>query len=435
MGGMAVFASIALVGGSMVMNGAPAVQAQTPPQVPVAASPQSQPGTARRLRVYLDCEQCFSDYLRGEIGWVDFVRQAQDADIHLLASSRETGSGGREYVLRFVGAGRFQGNDKDLRAVSMTGDPEELRRGGVLDAVTVGLLSYMAVDGLPPGWALSVTPKAEEAGTAPPAADPWNLWVFRVGGSGSIRSEEAARETEWQGEASADRVTEAWKIGFGAQVEQRTERFDLDEDEPLKVTRRSRELEGFAAKSLGPHWSIGVESGVSASDFGNTKVIARASPAVEFSVFPYREYASRQLVLQYKVGAHHARYNEITLLGKERETVGRHEFGARFDQKQPWGSLEIGVEASQYLHDLSKYRLEAQADISWRVIRGLSVTVEAQASRVRDQISLPRRGATSEEVLLRLRELQSGYQVELQFGLTYSFGSLFNNVVNPRFGG
>lgn len=201
------------------------------------------------------------------------------------------------------------------------------------------------------------------------------------------------------------------------------------------MTRRSRELEGFAAKSLGPHWSIGVESGVSASDFGNTKLIARAWPAVEYSVFPYREYASRQLVLQYAVGAHHARYNEVTLLGKERETVGRHRFAARFDQKQPWGSLEVGVDASQYLHDLSKYRLEAQADISWRIIRGLSVTVEGQASRVRDQISLPRRGATPEEVLLRLRELQSGYQVELRFGLTYSFGSLFNNVVNPRFGG
>lgn len=409
-------------------------QVSTPPATTAVAA-QAPASAPRRLRVYLDCEQCFSDYLRGEIDWVDFVRQPQDADVHLLASSRETGSGGREYVLRFVGGGRFQGNDKDLRAVSMTGDPEDLRRGGVLDAVTVGLLSYMAVDGLPPGWALSVTPKSEEAGPAPPAADPWNLWVFRLSGSGSFQSEEATRETEWQGSAAADRVTEAWKIGFGAQVERRTERFDLDEDAPLKVTRRSRELEGFAAKSLGPHWSAGVESGVSASDFGNTTLIARASSAVEFSVFPYREYASRQLVLQYKVGVNHARYNEITLLGKDRETVGRHEFGARFDQKQPWGSLEVGVEASQYLHDFSKYRLEARADVSWRILRGLSVTIEAQASRVRDQISLPRRGATQEEVLLRLRELQSGYRVELQFGLSYSFGSLFNNVVNPRFGG
>ena len=41
---------------------------------------------------------------------------------------------------------------------------------------------------------------------------------------------------------------------------------------------------------------------------------------------------------------------------------------------------------------------------------------------------------TSEEVLLRLRELQSGYQVSVDISLTYSFGSIFNNIVNPRFG-
>lgn len=48
--------------------------------------------------------------------------------------------------------------------------------------------------------------------------------------------------------------------------------------------------------------------------------------------------------------------------------------------------------------------------------------------------SLPRRDATPEEVLLRVRELQSGHEVRLQVGLSYTFGSIFNNIVNPRFG-
>jgi hypothetical protein len=73
-------------------------------------------------------------------------------------------------------------------------------------------------------------------------------------------------------------------------------------------------------------------------------------------------------------------------------------------------------------------------DLSFRIVRGLSFTVEGSASRVRDQLSLPRRNATDEEVLLRLRELQSDYELEFNIGFTYSFGSLFNNVVNPRFG-
>jgi hypothetical protein len=405
-------------------------------QTTQAAAATNAPKPGQRLRVFLDCGECFSQYVRSEIDWVDFVRQAQDADVHLFSNSRETGGGGREVTLRFVGAGRFQGKDKDLRAVSITGDPEEVRRQAVYDAVRVGLLGYMAMDGLPAGLELSVEPKETEGG-ARPAHDPWNLWVYRLGAGADYQAEESTRETEWRVNASADRVTEGWKISFGANLEKNTQRFNLDdeEDEPFKVSRDSSELESFVAKSLGPHWSVGLDSGVAASDFGNTKLSARAMPALEFSVFPYREYASRQLVFQYKAGLRHARYNEITLFGKTRESVGQHQLSADFDQKKKWGSIEVNLEASQYLHDLKLYRLEAQTDLSLRIIRGLSVSIEAQASRVRDQISLPRRGATPEEVLLRLRELQSSYQLEFSFGLSYSFGSLFNNVVNPRFGG
>jgi len=53
---------------------------------------------------------------------------------------------------------------------------------------------------------------------------------------------------------------------------------------------------------------------------------------------------------------------------------------------------------------------------------------------IRDQLSIPRRGITSEEVLLRLRRLRSGYEYDFQLGLTYTFGSIFNTIVNQRFG-
>ncbi|NQW03082.1 MAG: hypothetical protein HQ485_03555 [Acidobacteria bacterium] len=194
-------------------------------------------------------------------------------------------------------------------------------------------------------------------------------------------------------------------------------------------------MEGFAAKSLGPHWSIGLEGRVNASDFGNISFSSRLSPAVEFSLFPYRDYASRQMLFQYQVGVQHARYHEITLFDKTRETLPNHELRISFDQRQPWGSVSTSVEWSQYLHALSKYRIEVDSEVSIRIIRGLSVSLEAQASRIHDQLSLARRGATPEEVLLRLRQLQSSYEVNFQINLSDSFGSIFNSVVNPRFGG
>jgi hypothetical protein len=157
-------------------------------------------------------------------------------------------------------------------------------------------------------------------------------------------------------------------------------------------------------------------------------------PAIEFNVFPYEQYASRQLRFEYGLGVQHARYNEVTLFGRLRETRPRHELSVTLDQREPWGTLQSSVEWSQYLHDLRRSRLEFEGEVNLRIIRGLALEIEGQASRIRDQLSLPRRGATPEEVLLRVRELQSGHDVRLSVGVTYSFGSIFNNIVNPRFG-
>lgn len=105
-----------------------------------------------------------------------------------------------------------------------------------------------------------------------------------------------------------------------------------------------------------------------------------------------------------------------------------------YDQRERWGSVEARVEWFQYLHELARSRLEANAEMSWRIVRGLSVSAEASASRIRDQISLRRRGATPEEILLRLRQLQSGYEYDFSLSVTYTFGSIFSSIVNPRFG-
>jgi hypothetical protein len=180
---------------------------------------------------------------------------------------------------------------------------------------------------------------------------------------------------------------------------------------------------------------VGIDGRAETSTFGNTKVSVQSAPAVEFSFFPYSEYATRQFRIQYEVGVERAEYNEVTLFDKLEETLGRHELSATLDQRQPWGSIQLGTEFSQYLHDPSFYRLEFDGELSVRITRGLEVEVEGRASRIRDQISLPRRNATPEEVLLRLRELRSGYDVSFQFGFSYRFGSIFNNIVNPRFGG
>ena len=51
---------------------------------------------------------------------------------------------------------------------------------------------------------------------------------------------------------------------------------------------------------------------------------------------------------------------------------------------------------------------------------------------VRDQIFLPRSGISDEEVLLERRALETDSRFFLGFGFSYTFGSIYNNIVNSR---
>lgn len=397
-----------------------------------------------RLRAYIEQCQCFDDFIREEVSWVDFVRQPQDADLQVIGNTTQTGAGGVERVLRFVGAGAHAGTDFTLRVTTVPNEPVDVQRRALLRVLQVGLLRFAARDGLPDSIRIEVTADEDAGAATAPVEDPWNLWVFEIGGSGSIEAEESSRERSWEISVEADRVTRDWIVNFNAEFENETESFDLDDDEDegggqasrqVDVTTRERSARLFLARALGTHWSMGIDTDVESSTFENVDLQAALMPAIEYSVFPHADYASRQLRLEYAVGMMHARYTEVTLFDRLRETRPRHALSATLEQRQPWGSIESRIEWSQYLHDLGLSRLEFDGDISLRLVRGLSLDIGGSASRIRDQISLPRRGATPEEVLLRVRQLQSGYRVRLFVGVSYSFGSIYNNIVNPRFGG
>ena len=69
-----------------------------------------------------------------------------------------------------------------------------------------------------------------------------------------------------------------------------------------------------------------------------------------------------------------------------------------------------------------------------KLFRGFSINAFGSIERIHDQVYLSAGAATPEEVLVRQRQLLTGYRYDFNFGITYTFGSIFNNVVNPRFG-
>ena len=80
------------------------------------------------LRVFLDCDRdCDFDYLRREITFVNYVRDRRDAEVHVLVTQRETGSGGREFTLDFIGLEEFEGDEHVLVFASSEPTPRTSR--------------------------------------------------------------------------------------------------------------------------------------------------------------------------------------------------------------------------------------------------------------------------------------------------------------------
>ena len=76
---------------AIVSFGLPGIaHAQTPQTPPAQAQPQSQ-----LLRLFLDCNECDTEYLRQTVVFVDYVRDRAVADVHLLVTTQGTGGGGR----------------------------------------------------------------------------------------------------------------------------------------------------------------------------------------------------------------------------------------------------------------------------------------------------------------------------------------------------
>jgi hypothetical protein len=171
---------------------------------------------------------------------------------------------------------------------------------------------------------------------------------------------------------------------------------------------------------------------VSSSTRQNQDLALSVRPAIEYNVYRYEESTRRQILFTYTIGPVRYEYDELTLFDKTEETLVEQEFEIAAGFQQPWGEIDASIEASNFLQDFEKHRVELFSNIEVRLFRGLSLDLRGNIARIKDQIYIPREDISDEDILLERRELGTDFEYELNVGFSYSFGSLFNNVVNPR---
>jgi hypothetical protein len=96
--------------------------------------------------------------------------------------------------------------------------------------------------------------------------------------------------------------------------------------------------------------------------------------------------------------------------------------------------MQVELKYQHYSHDFSLNNLGFGTDIEVQVTGGLSLDLYLWGGLIHDQIYLEKGTASAEDVLTRQRALESSFEINAFFGLSYRFGSKINNFVNPRFG-
>jgi hypothetical protein len=381
------------------------------------------------INVFIDCESIDEDYLRENIPFVNYVRDKEDASLFILGSSQITGGHGRKYIFTFIGQKNFAGINDTLSYSRLANETEDEIREGQINVLKLGLIRY--VSKTPQGKFIEIT--YAESDETDLTEDKWDNWVFNIDTELESSGEELENSINFGGSASAARITSEWRIELNLNYRLSKERFETDE-EIVKTNFSSESFESEIVKSLGEHWSIGSYIGFESSTYSNKKSSYSASPAIEYNLFPYSQANQRQLRFSYFVGYLHNNYSDTTIFNKVKEDLVGQELEITFEMRDKWGTVSFGLQGFNYLNDFSKHHLDFAAYLHMRVFKGFSVYAGGELSMIHDQLALPREGATTEEILLKQKELATQYRYNFSFGISYTFGSIYNNVVNPRFG-
>lgn len=386
--------------------------------------PKAQP------KLFVDCS-CEKSYIRQEINFVNHVRDQAQANIQLFIYDIANGSGGRTYKLDFTGTGDYDGvvtnHDYDTN-VNMTAD--EIRIG-LVKSIKKGLLKYLIISDL----ADSIDYKISNSGLAKQQdidfTDPWNNWIFEVYGEAELNTESSRKEFEYELGFESDRVTEKWRIRTDVQMNQANSEFQRD-DETFTSERFRYFAAGSIVRSLSDHWSAGIFAGLRHDTFTNLDFRYYFNPAIEYNIFPYKEVLRREVVFAYRIGFFHNDYIEPTIFNKMQEGIFNHSLDTQVRFRQPWGNVFARLRASTFLDDFDKNRLQLFGRLTVRLIKGLSVRFSGNFEIIRDQINLPAGDASIEDVLLQQKQIATDFELGFNVGLSYTFGSAFNNIINTR---
>ena len=382
------------------------------------------------VRIFLDCQSCDMNYTREQISFANFVRDVKEAQVFILITEQRAGSGGTQYTITYQGLQIFKGINDTLVYTTNPDETSPVVREKKTNMLQMGLMKYAARTPLFSEIEIRHNTELEQE----QVIDKWNNWVFVLSTEPQFQAEESDKQFDIRNSIEVSKVTPDIKIEL--EMDQNYSQRRVIDDEGGDTTYVTNEFQGdnLFVKSLGEHWSAGVKWNIGSSTRENYDLRNDFLPSIEYDLFPYSEATHRQLRFLYSAGLQYNNYIDSTIYNKVEETLFKQELNIAFQIQEKWGSVNLALLGSTYFNDLSKNRLELISSLNLRIFKGLTLQVSGGVAYINDQINLKKGGISDADRLLQLRELSTQYRIQGGIGITYTFGSIYNNVVNPRFG-
>ena len=350
------------------------------------------------------------------------------SDIDVFVFEITNASGGRNYSFNFKGKNKFN-KEYEISTTIPQNTSLNNARESLLDTYKLGMASILSNTDYQNQ--VEVNFNMNNLYPEKQTKDKWKNWVFEVFGSFNLENEQSINEEEFNLGFDIDRVTEKWRFRSDFELD-RSIKFFSGGDQNYSSERESFYLSGSLVKSISSHFSTGIFSSYTKDTFRNLDSQIYISPALEYNFIPYNQVLTREVTLAYKLGYNIYNYIEETIYEFEDQKIFNHSLTLNLRFREKWGSIYSYLVASQFLDLPEQNRLTINNNLNIRIIKGLSVRISAYFRLIRDQINLPKGEASVEDLLLRQRQISTNFQNRISMGFSYTFGSIFNNIVNHR---
>ncbi len=328
----------------------------------------------------------------------------------------------------------FQGISDTLTFFNDPTSTEDEQRKKLVRHLKLGLVKYVAKSTIADELNISYIVKEGSKKDTSKTKDPWNYWVFQISTFGSFSGSEAYKNESLNSSFSANRETEKWKIGAQFAFNKSVDTY-IDSTSKTKFTRQGLDGSLDVVRVIDKHWAYGAEASYSNSLYSNILAAYKLRPKAEYSIFPYSKFNTERIVFQYLIGPANYHYYDTTVYFKTKEWQLQQSANVIASFTKPWGAINMGIFYSSYLSDFSKNNLNFNGAVSWKIVKGLNFAIWGNYGLIHDQIALRKGTASRDELLVKTRELKSNYNYNLGVAVSYRFGSILNNFINPAFRG